>query len=225
MGAGAFGRVYAAEDAGRAVALKLPATGYPGPSVRRAFAREADFHRRLSHPHVMPLLRSEVVAGLPALVFPLGRCSLVDVLDARPVGPEEVVGWAEQLLAALAHVHEQGVIHGDPKPDNLVLFEDGRLRLTDFGGARVGRRAVQGFGAGTPGYAAPEQGRGRVSPRTDVFAAGRVIECLLERTTHASPATARLWDVVARATEPQSRLRFADAGRMLESAVYHPLAA
>ena len=82
---------------------------------------------------------------------------------------------SEQLLRAVAFAHEQHVIHCDVKPDNLLLFGDGRLRLTDFGISKVAHRTITASGAGTVGYMAPEQAMGRPSRRSDVFATGLVL--------------------------------------------------
>jgi hypothetical protein len=81
----------------------------------------------------------------------------------------------EQLLRAVAFAHEKGVIHCDVKPDNLLLFPDGRLLLTDFGISKVAHRTISASGAGTVGYMAPEQAMGRPSRRSDVFAVGLVL--------------------------------------------------
>ena len=81
----------------------------------------------------------------------------------------------EQLLRAIAFAHENRVIHCDVKPDNLLLFDRGRLRLTDFGISKIAHRTISASGAGTVGYMAPEQAMGRPSARSDVFAAGLVL--------------------------------------------------
>jgi hypothetical protein len=104
----------------------------------------------------------------------LGEESLEDRL-ARRLSLRTALDFGEQLLRAVAFAHEQHVIHCDVKPDNLLLFGDGRLRLTDFGISKVAHRTISASGAGTVGYMAPEQAMGRPSRRSDVFATGLVL--------------------------------------------------
>jgi hypothetical protein len=85
------------------------------------------------------------------------------------------VDYAGQLLAALDYAHSWRIIHCDVKPENLILFPENRLRLTDFGISRVAARTLAASGSGTVGYCAPEQAMGRPSFRSDVFSAGLVI--------------------------------------------------
>jgi len=83
--------------------------------------------------------------------------------------------YGEQLLRAVSFAHEQHVIHCDVKPDNLLLFPDGRLRLTDFGISKVAHRTISASGAGTVGYMAPEQAM--VGPREDPTCSRRASYC------------------------------------------------
>jgi len=94
---------------------------------------------------------------------------------ARRLSLRTALDFGEQLLRAIAFAHEQHVIHCDVKPDNLLLFPDGLLRLTDFGISKVAHRTISASGAGTVGYMAPEQAMGRPSRRSDIFAVGLVL--------------------------------------------------
>jgi len=89
------------------------------------------------------------------------------------------LAYSEQMLAAVAYSHSHRVVHCDIKPENLILFSDGRLLLTDFGISRVAHRTVQGSGWGTMGYIAPEQAMGKLSFRSDVFSMGLVLYRML----------------------------------------------
>ena len=81
----------------------------------------------------------------------------------------------EQALAAVAHAHENKIIHCDVKPENFILFPGNHLRLTDFGFSKVANRTVKASGSGTLGYLAPEQALGRPMFQSDVFALGLII--------------------------------------------------
>jgi serine/threonine protein kinase len=83
------------------------------------------------------------------------------------------------MIEAVAYAHRQRIIHCDIKPENFILFPDNRLRLTDFGIARVAQNTVAGSGSGTVGYMAPEQAMGKPSMRSDVFSLGLVIYRML----------------------------------------------
>jgi hypothetical protein len=144
------------------------------------------------------------------------------------------------MLAGLAHAHAHKIVHCDVKPDNMVLFHDTtsaekssrlRLRLTDFGIAKVAQRTLRAHGTGTFGYLAPEQAMGRPSFRSDVFAAGLVLYRMLTGSLPEWPFTwplagherlrgrvhADMAAVLRRALQVDSKARFADAGRMLSA--------
>mgnify|MGYP001575544080 CR=1 FL=1 len=172
----------------RRAAIKIPKyhlaqdAGY-----RNRFATECKAMARLNHRGVAriyevgeawPYFAMEFVDGEPL------SARLSDQ-DRRPVAAADVFGWADELLDALIHAHEQGVIHRDLKPDNIMLVaRDGATRpvLIDFGMARIAGQATTGFGhGGTLGYAAPEQILDPKSrdARTDVYGAGAIVYALL----------------------------------------------
>jgi hypothetical protein len=84
------------------------------------------------------------------------------------------LSFTEQILDAVAFAHQRRIIHCDIKPENLILFPGNRLKLTDFGIARVAQRTIQASGSGTVGYIAPEQAMGKPSFRSDVFSIGLI---------------------------------------------------
>ena len=104
----------------------------------------------------------------------LGTSTLEERLQKR-LSPVTALTFARQMLAAAAFAHANRVIHCDLKPENMLIFPDNRLRLMDFGIARVAHKTMKGSGAGTLGYVAPEQAMGKPSFRSDVFSLGLVI--------------------------------------------------
>ena len=182
LGSGAAGTVWRATDLvlGRAVAVKEihPSLGGPdeiGDVARERAIREARATAALRHPHIVPIY--DVVEGDE---FPWIVMQLIDGVSLRhrvntsgPLDPHRVMQIGLDLLDALEAAHAAGIVHRDVKPANVLLGEDGRVWLTDFGIAHVlGDATVTeaGIALGTPGYLAPEQARGvRAGPEADVF--------------------------------------------------------
>lgn len=177
---GGFGMVYEARDTieGIDVALKVPFKSWVKSEVLGNFQKESRIVSTLDHPNILPIKNAEIVDGEFVIVYPLGEDTLEERLSTR-MTTLTCFDYAEQLLAALSHAHAHHIIHCDVKPDNMILFQGGILRLTDFGIARVRLRTITGMSAGTLGYMAPEQALGRPSFRSDVFSAGLVIYRML----------------------------------------------
>jgi len=185
LGRGGMGVVLKAHDPalGRNVAIKvLSAPLATCGASRRRFLREARAAAAVVHEHVVSVFAVVESAGLPFLVMEYvpGR-SLQDRIDRfGPLGLAEVLRIGRQTAAGLAAAHEQGIVHRDVKPANILL-EDGveRVRLTDFGLARVVADAAltrSGVVAGTPHYMAPEQASGAaVDRRADLFSLGSTL--------------------------------------------------
>ena len=178
VGAGAFATVYEAYDTieGTRVALKIP---HPDQLDKEALAlihREVRLTARLQHENILALRNAMMIDGFFVIASPMGEQTLTDRLRYR-LGPRTALSFTTQLLDALAYAHEHRVIHCDIKPDNVILFPDGRVCLADFGIARVAlrTRTIMGSGQGTVGYIAPEQAMGKLSFRSDVFSMGLLI--------------------------------------------------
>jgi eukaryotic-like serine/threonine-protein kinase len=219
IGAGGMGEVYRARDTrlGRDVALKI---------LPESFARDADRLRRfeleeqavaaLNHPNIVQIFDVGHRNGTPYLVSELleGE-SLRAVLDSKPLHQRRVVEYAVQIANGLGAAHERGIVHRDLKPDNLFVCRDGRIKILDFGVAKLAAKAsAEMDGAtmtssptaadavlGTASYMAPEQVRGGpVDARTDIFAFGAVLFEMLsgrrafQRNTSAETMTAILND-------------------------------
>ena len=178
IGAGAFATVYEAYDTieGIPVALKVPYLDHLDKDCLSAIHREVRLTARLEHENILPLRNAMMIDGHFVIASPLGEQTLTDRLHYR-LGPKTAMSYAEQLLDALAYAHEVRVIHCDIKPDNVILFPEGQVRLADFGIAKVAlrTRTIMGSGQGTVGYIAPEQAMGKPSFRSDVLSMGLLI--------------------------------------------------
>jgi len=191
LGSGGMGQVFAALDTklGRRVAVKVVTLVHDPGRVQR-FEQEARAAGALEHPNLLSVYDLGEEHGVPFLVTELleGR-TLRGLVSAGPLEPEQVVGLALQLARGLGAAHARGVVHRDLKPENIFVTEDGRLKILDFGLAKLSSPDDSGplpgltaTGAvfGTAGYLSPEQARGdRAGPASDVFAAGAVLYELL----------------------------------------------
>lgn len=189
LGAGGFGEVYEAEhrllQQQRAIKLLLE-RHFHDPKARERFLREARTLAGLDHPNILPVLEVDEAGDLLYLVMPLyQRGTLSDLLKQQmtPLPLVEVERALAQICAALGYAHARSIAHLDLKPENLLLHEDGRLVLADFGLAHLLKqgRLEAGTSAswGTPYYMAPEQIQGNPEPRSDLYALGVMLYQIL----------------------------------------------
>src|SRR5262245_18958993 len=173
---GGFSVVYQARDTieGIRVALKIPHAHLLSEAAMEDFRKEVRLVARLEHPNILPLKNAQYIDDKFVIVTASGEMTLEDRM-ARRLTLDAAIDFAGQMISAVSYAHSQRIIHCDIKPDNFILFEGSRLRLTDFGVAKVAQRTLRSSGAGTLGYMAPEQAMGRPSFRSDVFALGLVL--------------------------------------------------
>src|SRR5712692_1211715 len=190
IGAGGMGKVYRAHDEqlDRDVALKvLPAGTLTDDTARKRFHKEALVLAKLNHPNIATIHELGTENGVDFLVMELvPGVALREKLRAGPLDQKEIRRLAAQLAEGLAAAHAQGVIHRDLKPANLQITPEGRLKILDFGLAKLleplteidktlsveDTRVV----SGTLPYMSPEQLRGeRADARSDVYGAGTVL--------------------------------------------------
>lgn len=173
---GGFATVYQAFDTieGQRVALKIPHSQQIDEGMLKEFRHEVRLAARLDHPNILPLKDASIIDDYFVISLPLGERTLSDRLQKR-ISLKTALELTDQMLDALSYAHQQKIIHCDVKPENMVLFEGNRLRLADFGIAKVALKTVKGAGTGTIGYMAPEQAMGKPSPRSDVFSVGLIV--------------------------------------------------
>ena len=178
-----MGEIFRADDEvlGRTVAIKVLAERYArDESVRARFTREALAAARLSaEPSTITIFDVGEWNGRPFIVMELLEGgSLEDRLRRGKPSSEEALDWLEQAADALDAAHRNGVVHRDVKPGNLLLDEQGGLRVADFGiasAAGMDSLTIAGTVLGTAGYLSPEQARGeRAGPASDRYALGVV---------------------------------------------------
>ena len=210
IGAGGMGEVWRARDTelDREVAVKvLPAEVADSPERRKRFEREARATAALNHPNLLTVYDVGLDGGLPYLVTELleGE-SLRRVLRHGTPPPVSAVAWSLGIAHGLAAAHSRNIVHRDLKPDNVFLTTDNRVKILDFGLAKILVTEISteeetaalpsdtaaGTLLGTMGYMAPEQLRGDpVDTRTDVFAFGCVLyEMLSGRRPFAGGSSA-----------------------------------
>jgi len=192
LGRGGMGRVWLAHDEmlGRDVAIKELAPPAPLPDgddtpVRAAIMREARAAGRINHPNVVKIHDVIETDGWPWLVMEyVPSVNLQRTIDERgPLPPDEVARIGMAMLEALDAAHESGVLHRDVKPANVLLCDDGRVVLGDFGLATIdvdGKATLAGA-LGTPQFLAPERVRHGVSNRdTDLWSLGATLYAAVE---------------------------------------------
>jgi serine/threonine protein kinase/Flp pilus assembly protein TadD len=223
IGAGGMGIVYRARDQrlDRDVAIKvLPTGSLAKEGARSRFRKEALALSRLSHPNVAVVHDFDTENDTDFLVMELvPGTTLEEKLLAGPLEQKEALQIITQVLEGLAAAHAQGLIHCDIKPSNLRITPDGRVKILDFGLAKIVRQAEAGAAtatltqdmgiAGTLAYMPPEQLRGEpADPRNDIYAAGCVLyeavtghrpfsdthsPLLVDSILNKSPASPRSW--------------------------------
>ncbi|GCE17854.1 hypothetical protein KDK_16540 [Dictyobacter kobayashii] len=201
VGQGGMGAVFLAQQSRprRQVAVKvlLPITQLNANQLAaflERFRRETDAAASLEHPNIMPVHEYGEQDGLAYLVMPyVSGGTLRDELEREgPLSLQHAVNYLEQLAAALDFAHEHGVIHRDIKPANIMVTNEGRLLLSDFGLVKIIAEGqtpqvrLTGAGApvGTPDYMAPEQVIGEeVDTRADLYSLGVILFQMLTGTT------------------------------------------
>jgi serine/threonine protein kinase/signal peptidase I len=251
IGKGGMGAVYKARQRqlDRVVALKILPPGIgDDPAFAERFAREAKALAKLNHPGIVTLYEFGKADGLYFFLMEfVDGVTLRQLLHAGRVSPREALAIVPQICDALQFAHDQGIVHRDIKPENILADRRGRVKVADFGLAKIvvgdnAEPAVTGSSPaspsaltsardflGTPQYMAPEQKEhpDTVDHRADIYALGVVFYQMLtgelpakqiEPPSHKVQIDVRLDEVVLRAMEKKPELRYQQA-RVLKTQV------
>ena len=197
LGRGGMGSVYVAHDPvlGRMVAIKMFSADVEVPDASDRFWREARSAALLSHPNIVTIYDFGEVDGQPYIVMEYvpGEPLMQIIRRKAAVSLTDKLRWMTELCAGAGYAHRMSIVHRDIKPANLIIDKAGRLKILDFGIARMLGTASNTGTIGTPGYMAPEQIRGEtVDHRADLFSIGVVFYELMaftEAFRGESPAT------------------------------------
>jgi serine/threonine protein kinase len=194
LGAGGMGEVYRARDVvlKREEAIKvLPDYFSQDPDRLRRFEQEAQAAAALNHPNILAIHQFGTFEGAPYLVSELlDGATLRQLMERGPISVRKTIEYAIQIAHGLAAAHERNIVHRDLKPENLFVVKDGRVKILDFGLAKLIQSQFAGDSdettityetepgkvMGTVGYMSPEQIRGTaVDHRADIFAFGAIL--------------------------------------------------
>jgi serine/threonine protein kinase len=214
IGVGATSRVDKAHDTliDRTVAMKTFGHGFGSEELQKQFLREAQILGMLSHPNIVSIYdlgTNQDGSAYLVMEFVPGK-TLESVLAAQGALPLSRVGvWAGDLANALNRAHRAAVVHGDVKPANIFVTDEGHIKLGDFGIARYATQ-LSGTGklVGTPAYLSPEQIKGETQDhRSDIFSLGIILYQMATgvRPFDGSSVTAVCAQIVASEPAPPSR--------------------
>jgi eukaryotic-like serine/threonine-protein kinase len=245
LGAGGMGEVYRGKDTrlGREVAIKvLPSQFATDPDRVRRFEQEARAAGMLNHPNILTLFDIGEQDGSIYVVSELltGE-TLRERMGGTPLSSRKAVEYGLQIAHGLAAAHDQGIVHRDLKPENIYITKDGRVKILDFGLAKltipepvgVGQSKLQtidpgtqpGVILGTVGYMSPEQVRGRATDhRSDIFSFGAILyEALTAKRAFLRESTADTVSAILKEDPPDVSSTNKEVPPALERVIRHCL--
>src|SRR5215472_13157365 len=232
LGEGGMGEVYRARDEklNREVAIKILPVSFSSDEDRlRRFEQEAQAAGALNHPNILAVYDVGTHAGAPYIVAELlAGQELRNELNDGSLPPRQAIDYAQQITQGIAAAHDKGITHRDLKPENLFVTSDGRIKILDFGlaklrpqrnGAISSEIATEkqmtdpGTVMGTVGYMSPEQVRGQaIDYRSDIFSFGSILYEMLtgqrafQRETAAETMTAILKEEPKELIDPGTQI-------------------
>ncbi len=233
LGKGGMGVVYKARDTRleRVVALKfLPPERVTDPERKRRFVREARAASALNHPNIITVYDIDQADGADFIAMECvsGR-TLSQVIAGKPLPVKDALGYAVQIADALIAAHRAGIIHRDLKPGNVMVTEDGRAKVLDFGLAKLTEVTAEStltLVVGTAAYMAPEQAEGQAADaRSDIYSFGALLYEMLagrraftgmarEEPAPLTGVSPELQQIVARCLRRNPAERFQTAGEL-----------
>ncbi len=245
IGAGGMGEVYRARDPkiNRDVAIKvLPADFSADPERLRRFEQEAQAAGALNHPNILAIHDVDTHDGSPYVVSELleGE-TLREGLNGTAFPPRKAIDYALQIAAGLAAAHGKGIVHRDLKPENLFITHDGRVKILDFGLAKLTEpisdsnaqsdvltrrvKTDSGMIMGTVGYMSPEQVRGKPADhRADIFSLGVILyEMLAGRRAFRRESAVETLNAILKEDPPELSESNSQINPALERVVLHCL--
>jgi len=244
LGSGGMGEVYRARDTrlAREVAIKVLPAAYAGDTERlHRFEQEATATGQLNHPNIIAVFDIGTHEGAPYVVEELleGQ-TLRERIGGDPLPARKALDYARQVAEGLAAAHAKGIVHRDLKPENLFVTNDGRVKILDFGLAKLTRRdeaesaltgavtAVKtqsGVVLGTVGYMSPEQVRGQATDhRSDIFSFGSILyEMLTGRQAFSAGSSVETMNAILKSDPPELSRAGGEIPAGLERIVQHCL--
>jgi serine/threonine protein kinase/Tol biopolymer transport system component len=240
LGAGGMGEVYRARDTrlDREVAIKvLPQLVSLDSERLLRFEQEARAAAALNHPNILSVYQMGTYLTIPYIVSELleGK-TLTEVMRPGPLPPRKAIDYAIQIARGLAAAHDKGIVHRDLKPENLFITKEGRVKILDFGLAKIAQpdesRAnltqtitLPGVAIGTVGYMAPEQVRGLATDhRADIFSFGVILyEMLMGQRAFHGPTSADTMSAILSQEPPSISQLAPDTPFALERVVHRCL--
>ena len=245
LGAGGMGEVYLARDPkiNRDVAIKVLPAAFSSDAERlRRFEQEAQAAGALNHPNILAIYDVDTQDGSPYVVSELleGE-TLRGQLNGTALPVRKAIDYALQIAHGLAAAHEKGIVHRDLKPDNLFVTKDGRVKILDFGLAKLiepldgsevstdlptrKRNTDPGTVVGTVGYMSPEQVRGqRVDHRSDIFSLGAILyEMLSGKRAFRGESSIETLNAILKEDPPELSESNSQINPALERVVMHCL--
>ena len=243
IGAGGMGEVYRARDPrlGREVAIKiLPASFSSDASRLHRFEQEARAAAALNHPNILAVFDLGTQDGSPYIVSELLEgATLRERLRTGPLPVRKAIDYAQQIARGLAAAHDRGIVHRDLKPENIFVTDDGRVKILDFGLAKLhvseGPESSDaltqtvhsdpGTVLGTVGYMSPEQVRGKpADARSDLFSFGAILyEVLSGKRAFHGESAAETMSAIAKEEPPDLTETNRNVPPALERIVRHCL--